>query len=177
MVVHRLLTAALQLEHGGQQGAEPGKPQAGNKDMEELAEHINSRNRVSGLLGLGGSVLPERCLSCCDVGRRPSEPRTFPPDSSSASSSRSATRRRTRAAWPTPSSTPSGTMACWSSFQSKELFLYWSAVPVTEEHFLSMILPLPCWTLSSMFLGFKPQDLFFLIASLLSSWVPPNEMD
>uniref|UniRef100_A0A3B5KVS8 DIS3-like exonuclease 1 n=1 Tax=Xiphophorus couchianus TaxID=32473 RepID=A0A3B5KVS8_9TELE len=121
MVVHRLLTAALQLERGGQQGAEPGKPPAGNKDMEELAEHINSRNRVSGLLGLGGSVLPEHCLSCCDVGRRPSEPRTFPPDSSSASSSRSATRRRTRAAWPTPSSTPSGTTACWSSFQSKEL--------------------------------------------------------
>ncbi|XP_023188366.1 DIS3-like exonuclease 1 isoform X1 [Xiphophorus maculatus] len=47
MVVHRLLTAALQLERGGQQGAEPGKPPAGNKDMEELAEHINSRNRAA----------------------------------------------------------------------------------------------------------------------------------
>ncbi|KAM4744521.1 DIS3-like exonuclease 1 [Anableps anableps] len=43
MVVHRLLTAALQVERG----AEPGKMPAGNKDVEELAEHINNRNRAA----------------------------------------------------------------------------------------------------------------------------------
>uniref|UniRef100_A0A3Q2Q5J1 DIS3-like exonuclease 1 n=1 Tax=Fundulus heteroclitus TaxID=8078 RepID=A0A3Q2Q5J1_FUNHE len=43
MVVHRLLTAALLLE----QGAEPGKTPAGNKDLEELSEHINNRNRAA----------------------------------------------------------------------------------------------------------------------------------
>ncbi|XP_047218786.1 DIS3-like exonuclease 1 isoform X1 [Girardinichthys multiradiatus] len=43
MVVHRLLTAALQVE----QGAEPAKTPAGNKDVEELAEHINNKNRAA----------------------------------------------------------------------------------------------------------------------------------
>uniref|UniRef100_A0A3Q2CZW2 DIS3-like exonuclease 1 n=1 Tax=Cyprinodon variegatus TaxID=28743 RepID=A0A3Q2CZW2_CYPVA len=43
MVVHRLLTAALQV---GQE-AEPARKLEGNKDLEELAEHINTRNRAA----------------------------------------------------------------------------------------------------------------------------------
>ncbi|XP_037551040.1 DIS3-like exonuclease 1 [Nematolebias whitei] len=43
IVVHRLLTAALAIE----KGAELVKAQCSNKDMEELAEHINSRNRAA----------------------------------------------------------------------------------------------------------------------------------
>uniref|UniRef100_A0A1A8J1S1 DIS3-like exonuclease 1 n=1 Tax=Nothobranchius kuhntae TaxID=321403 RepID=A0A1A8J1S1_NOTKU len=43
MVVHRLLTAALATE----QGAEPVEAPAGNKEMEELAEHINNKNRAA----------------------------------------------------------------------------------------------------------------------------------
>lgn len=43
MVVHRLLTAAIDQERG----AEPAGPPATNKELEELAQHINSKNRAA----------------------------------------------------------------------------------------------------------------------------------
>lgn len=43
VVVHRLLDAALQMERG----AEPSRAPPGNKDTEELSEHINERNRAA----------------------------------------------------------------------------------------------------------------------------------
>lgn len=42
IVVHRLLTAAIALE----QGKDPGGAIASNRELEELAQHINQKNRV-----------------------------------------------------------------------------------------------------------------------------------
>ncbi len=44
VLVHRLLMAAIQLEKEGSLS----KPLAINKELEELAQHINNKNRVSG---------------------------------------------------------------------------------------------------------------------------------
>uniref|UniRef100_A0A3Q3G4H8 DIS3-like exonuclease 1 n=1 Tax=Kryptolebias marmoratus TaxID=37003 RepID=A0A3Q3G4H8_KRYMA len=57
IVVHRLLTAALAVE----EGAELVKPQSGNKELEELAGHINSRNKAA-LLAQKSSVGVFQCL-------------------------------------------------------------------------------------------------------------------
>uniref|UniRef100_UPI003AACCDD1 DIS3-like exonuclease 1 isoform X2 n=1 Tax=Centroberyx gerrardi TaxID=166262 RepID=UPI003AACCDD1 len=43
MVVHRLLTAAINLE----KGAGPSKASASNKELEEMAQHINNKNRAA----------------------------------------------------------------------------------------------------------------------------------
>lgn len=43
IVVHRLLTAAIEVERGGG----PGRAPAGNKEAEELAHHINNKNRAA----------------------------------------------------------------------------------------------------------------------------------
>ncbi len=44
VLVHRMLMAAIQLEKEGSLS----KPLASNKELEELAQHINNKNRVSG---------------------------------------------------------------------------------------------------------------------------------
>lgn len=46
IVVHRLLTAAVALE----QGQDPGGALASNRELEELAQHINQKNRVGAAL-------------------------------------------------------------------------------------------------------------------------------
>lgn len=46
MVVHRLLAAAISLE----KGEEPGGALASNRELEELAQHINQKNRVGAAL-------------------------------------------------------------------------------------------------------------------------------
>ncbi|TNM90591.1 hypothetical protein fugu_002880 [Takifugu bimaculatus] len=43
MVVHRLLTAAVALE----EGKDPGRALASNRELEELAQHINQKNRAA----------------------------------------------------------------------------------------------------------------------------------
>lgn len=43
IVVHRLLTAAIDMDRG----AEPGKALASNKELEEMALHINNKNRAA----------------------------------------------------------------------------------------------------------------------------------
>ncbi|XP_029000136.1 DIS3-like exonuclease 1 [Betta splendens] len=43
IVVHRLLTAAIDVDRG----VGPGKALAGNKELDELAQHINKKNRAS----------------------------------------------------------------------------------------------------------------------------------
>lgn len=43
IVVHRLLTAAIEVERG----ADSGRAIASNKELEELAQHINSKNRAA----------------------------------------------------------------------------------------------------------------------------------
>ncbi|XP_041843619.1 DIS3-like exonuclease 1 isoform X2 [Melanotaenia boesemani] len=43
MVVHRLLTAALQVERG----SSPDRPLASNREVEEMAQHINNKNRAA----------------------------------------------------------------------------------------------------------------------------------
>ena len=43
MIVHRLLTAAIAME----KGAGPAKALASNKELEEMAQQINNKNRVS----------------------------------------------------------------------------------------------------------------------------------
>lgn len=42
MVVHRLLTAAIDVD----EGRDPGRAVASNKDLEETTRHINNKNRV-----------------------------------------------------------------------------------------------------------------------------------
>ncbi|KAM7015861.1 DIS3-like exonuclease 1 [Tautogolabrus adspersus] len=44
IVVHRLLTAAIAMDTTG---AEPGKPLAGHKELDETAQHINNKNRAA----------------------------------------------------------------------------------------------------------------------------------
>ncbi len=44
VLVHRMLMAAIQLEKEGSLS----KPLASNKELEELAQHINNKNRVNG---------------------------------------------------------------------------------------------------------------------------------
>lgn len=46
IVVHRLLTAAIDMERG----VGPGRPLVLNKELEEIAQHINQKNRVSAAL-------------------------------------------------------------------------------------------------------------------------------
>lgn len=50
IVVHRLLTAAIDMDRG----AGPGRALANNKELEEMAQHINNKNRVGAVLGLCG---------------------------------------------------------------------------------------------------------------------------
>lgn len=116
MVVHRQLTAALQVE----QEAEPARRLEGNKDLEELAEHINARNRVRTGDWIHGSTVLPSLNDLCGTHRRPSEPRTSPSHCFSISSSENGILRPTRAAWLIASYMPSETMVSWSSFQSKQ---------------------------------------------------------
>lgn len=111
MVVHRLLAAALALEQGG----DPGGAVASNRELEEVAQHVNQKNRVGAAGGTGASAAhqPFRLLR-----RRLTRPRSCPPSCSSACTSKSATLTRTRAARRTPSSTPSKTTASWCWSQS-----------------------------------------------------------
>lgn len=46
IVVHRLLTAAITLE----QGEDPGGALAASRELEELAQYINQKNRVGAAL-------------------------------------------------------------------------------------------------------------------------------
>lgn len=60
VVVHRLLDAALQMERG----VEPTKVPVGNKELAELSQHINKKNRVRTNPQLRHVLLPGRSLSC-----------------------------------------------------------------------------------------------------------------
>lgn len=53
IVVHRLLTAAIDIERG----VGPGKALASNKELEEIAQRINKKNRVSAALSFCGFVI------------------------------------------------------------------------------------------------------------------------
>lgn len=53
VLVHRLLMAAVQLEKEGSLS----KALDSNKELEELAQHINNKNRVSGAISLCVNIL------------------------------------------------------------------------------------------------------------------------